>query len=640
MDPRLVRYYNRELQHLREMGAEFARLHPKIAGRLGMETAEVTDPYVERLLEGAGFLAARIQLKLDAEFPRFTQRLLEMVYPHYLAPTPSMAIVQLRPNFGEGNLARGVVIPRHTGMRSVLGRNDVTPCEFRTAHDVTLHPVEIVEAKYFSFAPDLPLTTLPVAGRIRGGVRLRLRSTAGLKFSQIKFDRLRLYLAGTDDVANKLYELMIAATVGVMVTPGKNPLPWFEFHQTAPVQPVGFEDHEALLPVSLRTFQGYRLLQEYFSFPHRFRFVDITGLQTAAARNNTAELEVVVLLGRGDPTLENVVDASNFAPYCTPVVNLFQKRADRIQITNSTHEFHVVPDRTRPMDFEIYEVTDVTGFGTGANSEQTFVPFYGDHHDKDTPRHGYFTMRREPRLLSEKQRRQGPRSSSYIGSEVFLSLVDPLEAPYRADLRQLSLMTLCTNRDLPPLMSHLGSGKTDLTLDVAAPVESVRCLHAPSKPYSPLVEGATAFADTAGGLAEGATAWRLVSHLSLNYLSLIDTDARAGASALREILELYTTTVDPGVRRQVEGVRSIRARPIVSRLPMPGPLSFGRGVEIALELDEQYFEGGSAFMLGSVLERFFAKHVAINCFTETVLRSTQRGEVHHWRGRCGQRPIL
>src|SRR5947208_15318924 len=105
MDPRLLRHYNQELQHLREMGAEFAQQFPKIAGRLGMSGLEVSDPYVERLLEGTRFLAARVQLKLDAEFLRFTQRLLEIVYAYYLAATPAMAITQLRPDLRDANLA-------------------------------------------------------------------------------------------------------------------------------------------------------------------------------------------------------------------------------------------------------------------------------------------------------------------------------------------------------------------------------------------------------------------------------------------------------------------------------------------------------------------------------------------------------
>src|SRR6185436_17955759 len=174
MDPRLLQYYNLELQHLRETGAEFAREFPKIAARLGMHDLEVADPYVERLLEGVGFLAARVQLKLDAEFPRFTQSLLEIVYPHYLAPTPSMVVAKLSPDPGETNLAAGVTIPRGTTMQGIQIAEDTAACEFRSAQDVTLWPLEVVSASYFSFAPDLPITSLPVASRVKGGLRIRL----------------------------------------------------------------------------------------------------------------------------------------------------------------------------------------------------------------------------------------------------------------------------------------------------------------------------------------------------------------------------------------------------------------------------------------------------------------------------------
>src|SRR4051794_14447658 len=151
MDPRLLRYYNQELQHLHEMGAEFAQQFPKIAARLGIDGIEVSDPYVERLLEGAGFLAARVQLKLDAEFPRFTQRLLEILYPNFLAPTPSMLVAQFRPQPDEPNLAQGVTIARGSALRSQLGKGDTSTCEFRTAHELTLWPLELTAAEYFSF---------------------------------------------------------------------------------------------------------------------------------------------------------------------------------------------------------------------------------------------------------------------------------------------------------------------------------------------------------------------------------------------------------------------------------------------------------------------------------------------------------
>src|SRR5438094_588942 len=248
MDPRLVRHYNQELAHLREMGAEFAQQFPKIAGRLGMSGIEVADPYVERLLEGTAFLAARVQLKLNAEFPRFTQRLLEIVYPNYLAPTPAMAITQLQPDLTETNLARGFVVPRGSAMRSILGKGDTTACEFRTAHDVTLWPIQLVAAEYFSFAPDLPLASIRNSQRIKGGVRLRIKATAGVAFNQIDLDSLRLFLSGSDEIAYKLHELCVGACIGGLVVPPVRPVPWHEPVLPADVRSVGLRDDEGLLP--------------------------------------------------------------------------------------------------------------------------------------------------------------------------------------------------------------------------------------------------------------------------------------------------------------------------------------------------------------------------------------------------------
>jgi type VI secretion system protein ImpG len=625
MDPRLLRHYNLELQHLRETGAEFAEQFPKVAARLGMHGLEVDDPYVERLLEGVGFLAARVQLKLEAEFPRFTQALLEIVYPHYLAPTPSMLIAQLTPDPDDPNLAGGVRVARGTTMSGLAAGDDATACEFRTAHDVTLWPVEIVSASYFSFAPDLPLNTLPMAQRIKGGVRIRLRSTAGLKFAQLAIDRLCFYLSGRDDVANTLHELSLASGLGALLLPVKSAPRPYEFLPAASIQAVGFGDDEALLPVTLRSFQGYRLLQEYFSFPQRFRFFEVSGLARALKRIDANQLELVILLGRGEPTLESVVDASNLSLFCTPAVNLFPKRADRIHVSDSAHEYHVVADRTRPLDFEVYAVTGVVGHGIGTDSEQDFLPFYSAYSsDEEHPRSAYFTTRREPRLVSLTAKRRGPRSS-YIGSEVFLSLVDPAESPFSGDLRQLSVLTLCTNRDLV-LQMPKGVGATDLSLDVAAPVRSTRVISGPTRPYAPL--------------ADGPVSWRAISHLSLNYLSLVQTTPEEGAGALRELLELYASSADHSAKRQIEGIRTVHVRRVVRRLRGPGPLAFGRGLEITVHVDELAFEGASAFLLGAVLDRYFARHVSINSFTETVLRSENRGEINRWGQQWGARPTL
>src|SRR3984893_10973854 len=332
MDPRLLHYYNQELRYLRELGGEFAEEFPKVAARLGMSGIEVADPYVERLLEGVGFLAARVQLKLDAELPRFTQSLIEIVYPHYLAPTPSMLVAQLKPELSDSNLASGVTVPRGTSLQGLLGKDDLTACEFRTAQDVTLWPLELVAASYFSYAPDLPLNSVALGPRVKGGVRLRLRTTAGLKFSDLTLDRLCVFLGGREDVANSLYELTFGAGLGALVLPPQRPPEWLEVLAASAIGRVGFADAEALLPFTHRSFQGYRLLREYLAFPQRFRFFELTGLQRALRRATTDEIDVVLLFGRGDPALESLVDAGNFALFSTPAINLFPKRLDRIPI--------------------------------------------------------------------------------------------------------------------------------------------------------------------------------------------------------------------------------------------------------------------------------------------------------------------
>ena len=627
MDPRLLQYYERELGHLSEMGAEFAQQFPKIAGRLGMSGLEVADPYVERLLEGAAFLAARVQLKLDSEFPRFTQSLLEIVYPHYLAPTPSMLVAQMHPDKNDPGLASGArTVPRGTLLHSITGPDDATGCEFRTAHDVTLLPLEVVSASYFSFAPDLPLNALPIAQRIKGGLRIRLKTTAGLNFSQTTIDRLCFYLAGRDDAANRLLELCLATGLGVLVRPIGGRASDVTTLPASAIRPVGFTDEEALLPVSVRSFQGYRLLQEYFTFPQRYRFVELAGLAPSLRRIAGNEIELVMLFGRGDATLESVLDASYLQLFCTPAVNLFVKpRIDRIHVSDSTFEFHVVADRTRPLDFEIYQVTDVMGHGAGDDSEERFLPFYSaESSDVEHHQPAYFTTRREPRVIPADQKRRGPRSS-YIGSEVFLSLVDSTQAPYAADLRQLSIQALCTNRDLV-LHMPIGLGQSDFSLNIAAPVTSVRTISGPSRPYS--------------AIADRAIAWRAISHLSLNYLSLVNASGPQAAGALRDLLELYATTTDVSARRQIEGIQSVNVRRVVRRLPTRGPIAFGRGLEITVDVDEMAFEGGSAFLLGAVLERHFARYVSINSVTETVLRSPSRGEINRWKPNWGTRPTL
>lgn len=625
MNAKLLRYYERELAHLREVGGEFARDYPKVAGRLGLETYACADPYVERLLEGFSFLAARVQLKIDAEFPRFTNHLLELVYPQYLAPTPSMAVVQLQPDMSEGSLAAGFKVPRDTALHSQLGKGDQTACEFRTAHDVTLWPVELVQARYFACGAHVAGIDLSRLGGVKAALRLRLRVGAGLTFSDLALDRLPLHIRGGEAMPSRILEQLLAQAAGVLVMPVQEHVDWHQFLPKSAIRSVGYSDSEALLPSGPRSFQGYRLLQEYFAMPQRFMFAEVAGLANSVSRCTAEQLDVIVLFKKLDPVLEQSLSAANFGLYCTPAINLFPMRTERVHLSDQQSEYHVIPDRTRPMDYEIYQIESVTGYGSGAEASQTFESFYraNDLHAR-TPPNAFYQLRRDARVLSEQQRRQGPRSS-YIGSELFLSLVDAQEAPHRSDLRQLGIDTLCSNRDLV-LSMPVGSGRTDFTVESGAPVQSVRCVAGPTVP--------------APSFAEGETAWRLVSHLSLNYLSLLDQDREQGATALRDLLRLYCRVDDEAAHKQIEGLRSVTADSIVRRLPLPGPITYGRGLQVCVTLDESAFEGAGVFVLGSVLEQFFAKYVSLNSFTETVIKSTARGVIMQWPARVGRCEIL
>lgn len=637
MDPRLLRLYSDELTHLREVGAEFAHEFPKIAARLGMEGMEVTDPYVERLLEGFAFLAARVQLKLDAEQPRLIAHLLEAIYPNFLAPMPSMMIARLSVDTDDPNLARGFSVPRGTPLISTLARGQDTHCEFRTAHAVTLWPIELLNAQYVTHLADLPLAALaPLQGAkpVRGALRLHLRAGGGQSFAQLGLDRLVFHISAPDELAFRLHELVLGAGMGSLVCAPREPgepvgLP--QWRGAESVRPIGFAAEEALLPDSLRAFSGYRLLQEAAAMPRRLLFFELGDLAARLASVDGDELELVVLLERGDASLEALVDAQSLALFCTPAINLFRKRLDRIQLGPGAWEYHVVPDRTRPMDFEVHSLEAVTGHGTGRVAQQGFSPLYATYHEDSThsqgEAHGFYTVRREPRLMSERQQQQGLRSP-YIGEEVYLSLVDPQHAPYREDIRQLSVLAWVSNRDLPSLLPSGSSqgGPSPWRLDGPGPVLRVDALRAPTRPITrrPI----------------GELGWSLVSHLTLNHLSLIGESPQRAAAALRTMLGLYAPPDDPSWSRQADGVRSLSARTVVRRLPFKGPPSFGTGVEIVLELDELAYQGSSAFLFASVLECFFARHAAINSFTQLTLRSPQRGELMRWPPRVGRRETL
>lgn len=623
MNPRMIEYYQRELQFIREMGMEFAQQHPNIAAGLDLGGTKCADPYVERLLEGFAFLTARIQLKMDAEFPRFTQHLLEMVYPHYLAPLPSMMVVQFKPDLKGGVTEAGFVLPKHTRLFSTTDIKGRAKCEFRTAHELKLWPLQLTEAAYLPLGAALRYTDSGIQG-VKSAIRLRLETVLDMPVNTLPIESLPIYFHGIGALPSQLYELILGHSVSVVIQPAVQTPPWRE-KITNPVQPLGFSQEDALLPYLSPSFNGYRLLQEYFALPERFLFFELINLQPALQRCNETAVEIVVLLNTAKPELEDLVNKDNFSLYCTPAINLFPKRADRIHLNHRSTEHQIIVDRTAQSDFEVHTVTEVAGYGSGASMERIFLPFYTNRQETNpTDKVAYYTARRDVSLATGIGS-AGKLKAPYMGSEVLVSLVDSSATPFRSDLKQLGVNTLCTNRDLPMLLL-LGEGTTDFTLEISAPVDAVRCLAGPTDPKP--------------SHAEGQHAWRLLSHLSLNYLSLIDHDDTQGADGLRDLLRLYADYSDPVFTKQVDGLLNAESRPVVLRVPVTGPMCFGRGLEITLTFDESAFAGIGCFLLAAVLERFISKYVSINSFTQVVVKTRERGEIMRWPVRTGTRTLI
>lgn len=622
MDPRLLDYYNQELNYLRESGLEFAERFPKIASRLGLHESELSDPYVERLLEGFAFLTARVRLKMDAEFPRFSQRLLEVLTPNYLAPTPSMCIVQFQPDDTVSHEGASFQVPRGTRLREPAQASRKTQCEFRTAHALDLLPLTVREAGFASVPTALMKGLSETQRRARSVLRLELGFDMADGKRPFSFSRLPLYINADGRLASHLYETIVGHALGVAVRSTAVASAQWHLLPEGAVSPMGFAEEESLLPISVKGFSGHRLLHEYFAFPARFNFFRIDHL-AALARDGEfpARFEVLILLDRDTHEFDQLVDRDNFRLNCAPAVNLIEMRSDRVPVSAATHEYHLVPDRTKPLDYEVFSVNAAEGFGRDNTVEAEFRPFYSSV-AADRSAHGcYFSVRREPRTQPSMGHSSGPRST-YVGSEVFLSLVDQKEAPFSSSLRQLGVDITATNRDLP-LLVKVGSDN-DLMSVSSLPVSGIRILRGPSRPVP--------------AIPEGEINWRLINQLSLSHRMLTEVSANEAVGHLAMLLSAYKPLGDPAIAKHAQSILAVEVKAVTRRLPGSGPLTFGRGVLMDVTVDESLFSGGSAYLFGCVLDQYLSRHVSINSFTEFRLRSAQRGLISQWAPRFGSRP--
>jgi type VI secretion system protein ImpG len=618
MSDTLYRYYERELLYTRQLTRQFSEKYPAVAGRLLLEPNRCADPHVERLIEAFALLTARIEQKLDDEFPELTDALLNVLYPHYLAPVPSMTMVQFDAD-PENPQPQAVTVPRHSRMHTQ--KIDGVACEFRTCYPVELWPVGLSGA---SITP-LPLPFETQAPRdTAAALVLDFQCHGGLKLSDLPMDRLRFYLHGARELIADLYELIFNRALGVELRSTDRNAEQASVFLTPDeaLSEVGFGRDEGLLPYRNQSFLGYRLLTELFAFPQKFHFLDIRGWQAAAQAGFGQQFRAIIYLSRTSPTLERQITADAFRLGCSPAANLFEQTAEPIQLSHTRHEYRVVPDVHHQHGYEVYSVDSVTS--ADPRSTTQYRPFYSfQHANAWNPAEddgAYWYASRRPTVAASDQ-----------GTDVWLHLVDLTFDPHEPADAVAVVHTTATNRDLPDRLHRAGRA-IQFELETAAPLARIRCLHPPTAPLRP-------------PLRRGAH-WRLISHLSLNHLSL--SDPVEGRQTLQEILRLYDFS-DPeespqnaAVNRQmIEGILDLSSRRVVGRTAGATSGGFCRGIEIALELDEHQYTGTGVYLFSSVLERYFAMYASLNSFSQLVVRlKGSDAPLKRWPPRAGEEPLL
>ncbi len=562
---------------------------------------------IERLIEAFAFLAARVHLKIDDEFPEVTEALLSILYPHYLRPIPSATIVEFHLDPEQGKLSTAFEIPKGTMLfsRPVEG----AACRFRVAYQTRLWPVTVAQAQWRTpdrFQPSLRALDAAAA------LRLELHCLPDVSFDTLDLDSLRFYLNGESNLVHTLYELLLNNCLRIVIRP-VNPPPGVTpiVLDGSALRPVGFAEDEEVLPYPRRSFVGYRLLQEYFAFPEKFFFLDLTGLQALRPSGFGSRIEVFFLISSFErnermQVLEVGVSNKTFRLGCSPAINLFPQTAEPILLDQTRVEYPVIPDLRRRRYLEVYSVDEVVSTSPDSEEVTRYEPFYAFRH----------ATRHENKCFWHAVRRPSTAPNDE-GTEVFLTLTDLGGRPTKPGAEALTVRCTCTNRDLPGRLPF-GNETGDFELEAVPIVKKVVSLRKPGSSLRP-------------PLGRGAL-WRLISHLSLNYLSLVDE----GKEAFQEILSLYNFSESPHLRRQIQGIVSIHSRRHMAPVSSEHGIAFARGSRVEIQLDEDQFVGGGVYLFLSVLERFLGLYTSMNSFTQLVAFTNQRKEIlKEWPPRSG-----
>jgi len=624
MSDDLLPWYERELSLLKDAAARFASQHPKIAARLNLGSDAVADPHVERLLQGVAFLNARLHKRIDDDYPELTGGLLDLLYPHYLRPTPSMSIVEMQLDGKQATLVDGHAVPRGTAIDTEPA--DGEPCRFRTCFDLRLWPLSIVDARLAGPPFRLPLVPPVATAAVLDVVFESFQSQA--RIGDMPLGSVRLYLnTGAGTLLFKLYEYLLTRCIGVVVSAGPaDPRPVLLPGNR--IVAAGFDRSESAIPDDPRSFPGYRLLSEFFALPQKFMFVDVLGLTPAVLASIGPRMHLSFLLSATDRELERIVGTTAVRVGCTPIVNLFDQRLDPVRISGTRTDYPVIPDARRPRAVEIHSIESVLASGPGERPTRV-SPIYSAGAATMSGNDARRRLRWSAvRRLVEDERPDGGFDRA---GDTWISLLDERGGPADVSNLVLHIRAVCTNRNMPDKLPF-AVGRPRLHLeDGQGPVERISCLVRPTR----------ALRHRAGR----GDAWRIVSHLSLNHLSLVDVGDGRAAAALRDILALYLhDDLEDFAQKQrwIQGIVGVQGRRVAARV---GGTYGGvaQGIEVTLQLDEERFSDHTAYLLASLVDRFLGAWVSINSFSRMVATSRQqesRREQWRWPPRAGSRTLV
>lgn len=586
-------YYQDELRYLREVGPEFARANPEIARFLADRGS---DPDVERILEGVAFLCGRIRQKLDDELPELTASMMALLWPHYLRPIPSMTVLELLPDIDSMRAPLRV----NAGAEFASVQIDGTRCRYRSCWPTTVRPWTLQDARLETAAAQ-PVRLI-----------LRFQSATSATLEDIELDMVRLHLAGDPAAAFALHLLLSGHVDHATVSDGSSRHDRPEFLLgPEKITPGGLDRDQGVLPYPRHSFPGYRLLQEYFAFKERFLFVEIRGLDRAVSKlelENT--LELAVTFNRRLETFP-LVSRENVRLHCVPIINLFQHACDPVRLRQDRVQYLIRPSKSGLADrrhAEIHAIEQVWGVNQAAGLEaREYQPFYSFSHlgQGEQEAAAYYQTRVEPNVLGGDPR---------LGTDTYVSFVSPTGAKLPEE-ETISIEALCTNRHLP---GELRAGDICEPTDTSPPGTRFRNLIKPTPTLCP-------------PLGKGLH-WRLISHMSLNYVSLTNADR------FRELLRVYDFQSEHDVQtalahqRMLEGIVSLRST-YGERMVRGAPL---RGLCVEMELNEDHFAGeGDAHLFSGLLDRFLGLYVTINAFSQLTVRFTRSGQVYTFAPRSG-----